>query len=85
MWTIGALSLGVMIIPMYVAVEVLRAGLYTTWVLATFYICTLGIAFMMRYRQGKWKSMRVIEFQQIGVGRCSAAVDVESASFDGKR
>ena len=84
MWTIGALSLGVMIIPMYVAVEVLRAGLYTTWVLATFYICTLGIAFMMRYRQGKWKSMSVIEFQQIGVGRCSAAVDVESVSFDGQ-
>ena len=37
---------------------------------------------MMRYRQGKWKSMRVIEFQPIGVGRCSVVVDVESASFD---
>jgi len=84
MWTIGALSLGVMITPMYVAVEVLQAGLYTTWALATFYICTLGIAFMMRYRQGKWKSMKVIEFQAIGVGRPSAAVDIESASFDGQ-
>jgi len=83
MWTIGALSLGVMVTPMYVAVEVLQAGLYTTWALATFYICALGIAFMMRYRQGKWKSMRVIEFQPIGVGRYSGAVDVESASFDG--
>jgi MATE family multidrug resistance protein len=82
MWTIGALSLGVMITPMYVAVEILRAGLYTTWALATFYICALGIAFMIRYRQGKWKSMRVIEFQPIGVGRCSGAVDVEPASFD---
>ena len=84
MWTIGALSLGVMIAPMYVAVEILRAGLYTTWALATFYICALGIAFMIRYRQGKWKSMRVIEFQPIGVGRCSGAVDVESASVDGQ-
>jgi len=84
MWTIGALSLGVMITPMYVAVEILQAGLYTTWALATFYICALGIAFMMRYRQGKWKSMRVIEFQPIGAGRCSGAVDVESASFDGQ-
>jgi len=82
MWTIGALSLGVMVTPMYVAVEVLQTGLYTTWALATFYICALGIAFMMRYRQGKWKSMRVIEFQAIGVGRCSVAVDVGSASFD---
>jgi len=84
MWTIGALALGVMIIPMYVAVEILQAGLYTTWTLATFYICALGIAFMLRYRQGKWKSMRVIEFQPIGAGRCSGAVDVESASFDGQ-
>jgi len=82
MWTIGALSLGMMIIPMYVAVEILRVGLYTTWVLATCYICALGIAFMLRYRQGKWKSMRVIEFQPIGVGRCSGAVDVEPASFN---
>jgi len=82
MWTIGALSLGVMITPMYVAVEVFQAGLYVAWTLATFYICTLGIAFMIRYRQGKWKSMRVIEFQPIGVGRCSGAVDVEQASFD---
>ena len=82
MWTIGALSLGVMITPMYVAVEVLRGGIYTTWALATFYICALGIAFMIRYRQGKWKTMRVIEFQPIGVGRCSGAVDVEAASVD---
>jgi len=84
MWTIGALSLGVMITPMYVAVEVFQAGLYTTWTLATFYICALGIAFMIRYRQGRWKSMRVIEFQPIGAGRCTGAVDVEPASFDGE-
>jgi len=37
MWTIGALSLGVMITPMYVAVEVLQAGLYTTWALANLF------------------------------------------------
>jgi len=61
MWTIGALSLGVMIFPVYVAVEVMGAGLYTVWTLATFYACALGLSFMLRYRQGKWKGMRVIE------------------------
>jgi MATE family multidrug resistance protein len=61
MWTIAALSLGVMIGPVYWAVEVAGAGLYTLWTLATFYICALGIAFMLRYRQGRWKKMRVIE------------------------
>ena len=65
-----------MIIPIYVAVEVFSAGLYAAWILTTLYICALGMAFMMRYRQGKWKIMMVIEFQPIGTGRCSGAVDV---------
>jgi len=61
MWTIAALSLGVMIVPVYLAVEVMGRGLYTAWTLATFYVCLLGLAFLWRYRQGKWKEMRVIE------------------------
>jgi MATE family multidrug resistance protein len=61
MWTIAALSLGVMIIPIYVIVEILHAGIYAAWTLLMFYIWTLGLAFMLRYRQGKWKKMRVIE------------------------
>jgi MATE family multidrug resistance protein len=65
MWTIAALSVGVMIVPVYWAVEVAEAGLYTAWTLATLYISALGIAFMLRYRQGRWKKMRVIEDQPI--------------------
>ena len=65
MWTIGALSLGVMILPVYVAVEILGVGLYTVWTLATVYACALGVSFLLRYRQGSWKRMRVIE---TGVG-----------------
>jgi len=64
-WTIAALSLGVMIAPVYLAVQVMGAGLYTAWTLATIYISALGLAFMLRYRQGKWKKMRVIEAQPI--------------------
>jgi len=63
MWTIAALSLGVMIAPVYIAVEIIGAGLYTAWTLATVYICALGVAFMLRYRQGKWMRMQVIETQ----------------------
>jgi len=65
MWTIAALSLGVMIVPVYLAVEVIGAGIYTAWTLATLYISALGLAFMLRYRQGKWKGMRVIEPQPV--------------------
>ena len=65
MWTIAALSLGVMIVPVYVAIEVIGAGLYTAWTLATIYISSLGLAFMLRYRQGKWKKMSVIKVQPV--------------------
>lgn len=61
MWAIGALSLGVMIIPTYLAIEVFHAGIYTAWTLVSFYAAVLGLTFMLRYRQGKWKKMRVIE------------------------
>jgi MATE family, multidrug efflux pump len=65
MWTIGALCLGVMILPVYVAVEVMGAGIYTVWTIATLYACALGLSFMLRYRQGKWKGMRVIETEAV--------------------
>ncbi len=66
MWTVAALCLGVMIVPIYVAIEVLGAGIYAAWTIATIYVCALGMAFMLRYRQGKWKRMRVIESQPLG-------------------
>ncbi|MBA3035479.1 MAG: MATE family efflux transporter [Desulfobacterium sp.] len=65
MWTVAALSLGGMIIPVYIAIEVMGAGIYTAWTLASFYAGALGMAFMLRYRQGKWKKMRVIESRSV--------------------
>ncbi len=67
MWTIAVLSFGVIIAPVYIAMELIGAGLYTAWTLATLYVCALGIAFMLRYRRGKWKTMRVIEPKPIVV------------------
>jgi MATE family multidrug resistance protein len=61
MWAVGALSLFVMIIPTYLAVEVFGRGIYTVWTLASLYACSLGTTFMLRYKQGKWKGMKVIE------------------------
>jgi MATE family multidrug resistance protein len=61
MWTIGLMSTGIMVLPVYIGVEFMGAGLYTAWVFATLYICLLGFVFRWRYRQGKWKKMRVIE------------------------
>jgi MATE family multidrug resistance protein len=85
MWTIAALSVGVMIVPVYVAVEVIGAGIYTAWTLATLYISALGLAFMLRYRQGKWKGMRVIEAQPVvsqARGRGSVILDGGTEGLD---
>jgi MATE family multidrug resistance protein len=70
MWTIAALSMGVMITPVYFAVEIFGAGIYVAWTLATLYICALGLAFMLRFQQGKWKEMRVIEAQPVAAADC---------------
>lgn len=61
MWTIAAVCLGLMVLPVYVAVEIAGAGIYTVWTFASAYACALGVAFMLRYRHGAWKRMRVIE------------------------
>jgi MATE family multidrug resistance protein len=55
------LSVFILIIPVYLAVEVLEAGLMVAWVFATAYVISLGVAFYLRFLGGKWRSMRVIE------------------------
>jgi MATE family multidrug resistance protein len=60
-WTIFILSLGVMIAPLYLAVAVFGVGLYVAWLFPTLYVCLLAVLFRRRYRQGRWKHLRVIE------------------------
>jgi MATE family multidrug resistance protein len=61
MCSIGVLSLVIMILPVYIGVEVFGAGLYYAWSCATAFVFFLfGVSFW-RYRQGRWKNVRVIE------------------------
>ena len=55
------LSVFVLILPVYLAVEVLESGLTIAWVFATIYVTSLGVTFFTRFLGGKWKSMSVIE------------------------
>jgi MATE family multidrug resistance protein len=50
-----------LLIPSYLAVIVFDYGLMVSWVIATFYVILLGFAFFLRFLNGKWKTMRVIE------------------------
>jgi MATE family multidrug resistance protein len=54
-------SLAVLVLPSYVALVVLKQGIYTGWTIASIYIATLGLSFLFRFLAGKWKTMRVIE------------------------
>ncbi|HBG78063.1 MAG TPA: MATE family efflux transporter [Phycisphaerales bacterium] len=53
----------IMVIPSWLAVTFLhgRMRLYGAWTALTIYVCVLAVMFFLRFRHGKWKSMRVIE------------------------
>lgn len=59
-WSVGILSLSVMVFPLYISIEFFDAGLYTSWSFVTLFIFSLFLVSFWRFRQGKWKNMRVI-------------------------
>jgi MATE family multidrug resistance protein len=56
-----ALSWPIMVLPTWAA-WYFRWGLYCAWAFASAYILLLALVFLLRFRQGKWRSMRVIEW-----------------------
>ena len=61
MWMILCMSVGILVIPSFVAITWLSATVYVCWAIASLYVMSLGVAFFLRYRQGRWESMRVID------------------------
>lgn len=61
MYMVLALSLGLLSVPSYLAIVVMKAGIYVSWTIASTYVVALGLAFYLRFLGGKWKDMRVIE------------------------
>ena len=47
----------------WLSVEVLQLSVYGCWGVVTAWISLMGIVYWLRYRQGHWRSMRVIELQ----------------------
>lgn len=60
MWSIGVATLVIMIVPMTVIVEYTGWGLYACWANLTLYVISLFLVTLWRFRQGKWKHIRVI-------------------------
>ena len=55
-----ALAWPIMVVPTYLAVRT-GASIYWPWGFATAYILAMAICFYLRFRSGRWKTMRVIE------------------------
>ena len=61
MLAIIGLSIIFLILPTYLALEVFDLGLKAAWSAGLAYIISLSVAYGLRYKSGKWMSMRVIE------------------------
>ncbi len=72
---VAALAVGlawpVMVIPTWIAAKA-GWGVYGAWVFATVYIFALAVAFVIRFRGGRWRSMRVIEAKVVSDGDFTA-------------
>ena len=52
---------GIMVAPPLIAVEWFDAGVFVVWIFICAYLAAGAVVFYLRFRGGKWKSMRVIE------------------------
>jgi MATE family multidrug resistance protein len=57
------LSWAVMLVPAYIGCTFFHRGVYFAWTAASGYVFCVGLLLMRRFRQGRWKTMRVIEAQ----------------------
>jgi MATE family multidrug resistance protein len=54
-----------MVLPVYLGITYFNGGARMSFVFVLVYICALACGFYLRYRGGKWKTMRVIEPEAI--------------------
>ncbi|MCF7808810.1 MAG: MATE family efflux transporter [Candidatus Marinimicrobia bacterium] len=55
------LSIFVMIVPTYIAVDIFHSDLFMPWTFCALFIVGMGLTFWRRFAGGKWKNMSVIE------------------------
>ena len=60
MWSMGACALMVMVLPVFIGIEYLGFGLYGAWACITVYIAIYALIMWLRFRQGKWKSIKLL-------------------------
>jgi MATE family multidrug resistance protein len=61
MIAIAVVGTSVAIVPAFVIIEILSLGIYSAYLNGTVFMAILGITYWIRFRAGKWSTMRVIE------------------------
>jgi MATE family multidrug resistance protein len=61
MFAMLGISITFLILPTYIALEVFDLGLTAAWSIGLAYMISLAVAYGLRYKTGKWTSMKVIE------------------------
>lgn len=51
----------VMVVPTWIGIRYFGLGLFWAWTCMTAWVVVLAIGFFLRFKQGRWRSMRVIE------------------------
>jgi MATE family multidrug resistance protein len=55
------LAWGAMLLPAWIACVRHGAGVYVAWTAASAYVVLLGLLELRRFRQGRWRSLRIVE------------------------
>ncbi|MBI1901433.1 MAG: MATE family efflux transporter [Planctomycetia bacterium] len=50
-----------LVLGCHIALKWFEAGVHGIWLVATAWICLLGVIYLLRFLQGSWRKMRVIE------------------------
>jgi len=58
---ISFMSVFVLIIPTYIAVHFFSAHIYSAWVILSAQVCLLGAIFLLRFKSGKWKNIKIVD------------------------
>ena len=56
----------IMVLPTWIFCGPGKRGIYTAWFFVTLYVTVLGIVFLVRFKKGKWRTIRVIEMPHQG-------------------
>jgi len=67
-------SLFIVVIPTYICCVIYKGSIYLAWTFFSLYVIFVAFVFLMRYRGGKWKSMRVIETRVVELSSAPGAL-----------